>query len=116
MVWSMRFLTAVLLLAAASPAAAQHPQTQLDDLRMQQEAAHRRAIDQQNQLTALETRLRAEQGAADLRRTPPRVPEMRYKPATGGFIRAMPPTYPSVPDSTLADSNRKVQDAARNRR
>ena len=71
MVWSMRFLTAVLLLAAASPAAAQHPQTQLDDLRMQQEAAHRRAIDQQNQLTALETRLRAEQGAADLRRTPP---------------------------------------------
>lgn len=116
MVWSMRYLTAVFLLAAASPAAAQHPQTQLDDLRMQQQEAQRRAIDQSNQLTALETRLRAEQASADLQRLPPRVPEVRYKPATGGFTRAMPPTYPAVPDSTLADSNRRVQDAARNRR
>jgi hypothetical protein len=112
----MRYLTAVFLLAAASPAAAQHPTTQLDDLRMQQQDAQRRAIDLSNQLSALENRLRAEQAATDLQRAPPRVPEVRYKPATGGFTRAMPPTYPSVPDSTLADSNRRVQDAARNRR
>jgi hemolysin activation/secretion protein len=116
MVWSMRYLTAVLLLAAATPAVAQPTQIQLDDLRMQQQEAQRRAIDQSNQLTALETRLRAEQAAADLERPAPRVPEMRYKPAVGGFTRAMPPTYPSVPDTTLADSNRKVQDATRSRR
>ena len=116
MVWSMRYLIAVLLLAAATPAAAQHPQTQLDDLRMQQQEAQRRAIDQSNQLMALDARLRAEQASAELQRPPPRLPEVRYKPATGGFVRAMPPSYPSVPDTTLADSNRKVQDAARNRR
>lgn len=117
MVSSMRFLTAAFLLAAAaSPAAAQHPQTQLDELRAQQEAAQRRAIDQSNQLMALEARLRAEQASADLQRPAPRVPEIRYKPATGGFTPAMPPTYPAVPDSTLADSNRRVQDAARTRR
>jgi len=116
MLWPMRYLIAVLLLAAASPAVAQHPQTQLDELRMQQQDAQRRAIDQSNQLMALDARLRAEQASAELQKPPPRVPEVRYKPATGGFTRAMPPTYPSVPDTTLADSNRKVQDAARNRR
>jgi hypothetical protein len=113
----MRHLIAVAVLAAAaSPAGAQVLSPQFEDLRMQQEAAHRRAIDQSNQLNALENRLRAEQAAGELQRIAPRVPELRYKPATGGFTPALPPTYPAVPDSTLADSNRRVQDAARNRR
>lgn len=118
MVSFMRSLAAVFVLAMAAPAAAQPLSTQLqmDDLRTQQEAAQRRAIDQANQMIALETRLRAEQAAADLQRPPPRVPEFRYKPAAGGFTPALPPNYPAVPDDVLDQSNTRVQDAARNRR
>ena len=80
-------------------------------------AMQRRAIDQSNQLMALDARLRAEEAAAQLQRPAPRVPELRYKPAAGaGFTRALPPSYPAVPDAALADSNRRVQAAARNRR
>lgn len=112
MLVSMRL--SILAAAAASPAVAQHPSTVLDDLRMQQEAAQRRAIDQSNQLMALEARLRAEQAAADLQRPAPRLPELRYKPAAGsGFTPAIPPGYPSIPESTLAASNKRVRDAAR---
>jgi len=117
MVPFMRVLTAVLMLAIAAPAAAQPLSTQMDELRAQQEAAQRRAIDQANQMMALEARLRAEQAAAELQRPPPRVPEFRYKPAAGaGFTPALPPNYPAVPEDALAQSNQRVQDAARNRR
>lgn len=117
MVSVMRALIAALAFAAAAPATAQPLSTQMDELRAQQEAAQRRAIDQANQLTALETRLRADQAAADLQRPPPRVPEFRYKPAGGvGFTPAMPPNYPAVPEDALVQSNQRVQDAARNRR
>ena len=118
MVSSMRYALALIVLtAAASPAVAQHPQQQIEDLRAQQEAMQRRAIDQANQLTALETRLRAEQGAVDLQRVTPRAPEIRYKGAAGGgFVQALPPTYPAIPDAALAASNKRVQDAARERR
>lgn len=114
MVSPMRFLTAALVLATAAPAAAQP--ILMDDLRAQQEAANRRAIDQSNQLMAMEARLRAEQGVAELQRPAPRPPEFRYKPAAGGFTRALPPNYPAVPDDALAQSNKRVQDATRNRR
>jgi hypothetical protein len=119
MVVSMRplILAAVMAAAAASPAAAQFVSPQLEELRMQQEAAQRRAIDQSNQLMALEARLRADQATADLQRPAPRVPEVRYKPAAGtGFTRATPPGYPSIPETTLADSNKRVRDAAKERR
>ena len=112
-----RLILAALIAAAASPAAAQFVSPQLEDLRMQQEAAQRRAIDQSNQLMALEARLRAEQAAADLQRPAPRLPELRYKRASGSaFTRATPPGYPSIPETTLADSNKRVRDAARERR
>ena len=118
MLTPMRTLLAATLLVAATPAAAQHPQSQLDDLRMQAEAAQRRAIDQQNQLMSLETRLRADQALLDLQRSAPAVPQLRYDPTTGGRVAATaaPTRYPSIPDSALAASNRRVQDAARNRR
>jgi hypothetical protein len=110
-------LAAVLLGFAASPAAAQTPSILLDDLRAQQQEAQRRAIDQSNQLMALEARLRAEQAAADLQRPAPAVPELRYKPAAGsGFTPAIPPGYPSIPESMLADSNKRVREAAKERR
>lgn len=117
MVTLMRLpLAALLALSVAAPAAAQplSSQIQLDELRAQQEAAQRRMIDQSNQLMALEARLRAEQGAADLQRSAPRVPELRYEPSLGAAATA--PVYPSMSDAALAESNRRVAAAAWNRR
>lgn len=114
----MRYLIAAIVLAAAAPAAAQLPyQAQVDELRAQQEAMQRRAIDQQNQLMSLEARLRADQATLDLQRSAPRLPELRYQPSNRTAVAASgAAAYPSIPDSALADSNRRVQDAARNRR
>lgn len=114
----MRILAVFLLLAGASPAAAQVSQFQLDELRAQQQAADRRAIDQANQLQARDARLRAEQASADLaaQRAGARAPLLRYGDPMAPRATAAPATYPSVPDAALAESNRRIQDAARNRR
>jgi hypothetical protein len=114
----MRTLLVLSVLALATPAAAQLNQFQIDDLRAQQQAAERRAIDQANQIQALETRLRADQASADLAtlRAGARAPTLRYGDPTVAPGAAATAKYPSMPDATLADSNRRVQDAARNRR
>ena len=114
----MRTLAVLSVLALATPATAQMSQFQLDDLRAQQQAAERRAIDQSNQIQALEARLRADQASADLAalRAGASVPTLRYGDPTVGSGTAPSAKYPSVPDTVLADSNRRVQDAARNRR
>ncbi|MBU1374324.1 MAG: hypothetical protein KKE02_21630 [Alphaproteobacteria bacterium] len=108
----------VLALAVATPAAAQVNPFQLDDLRAQQQAAERRSIDQSNQIQALEGRLRADQAVADLAalRAGAPLPQMRYSDPTVGAATVTPQKYPSMPDTALADSNKRVQDAARNRR
>ncbi|WP_068878687.1 MULTISPECIES: hypothetical protein [unclassified Phenylobacterium] len=115
----MRALLVLIVLAVATPAAAQPIQLQLDDLRAQQQAAERRAIDQANQMQALEARLRADQASADLaaQRAGARLPQLPYgEPSMTNRPAAAAAIYPSVPDAVLADSNRRVQDAARNRR
>jgi len=114
----MRILPVIVLLAVATPAAAQINAFQLEELRAQQQAADRRAIDQSNQIQALETRLRADQASAELatQRQGAYVPTLRYRDPTVSSRTAAAPKYPSVPDAVLADSNRRVQDAARNRR
>jgi hypothetical protein len=113
-------IAGVVIAAAATGAAAQVPpptQMQLDDLRARQEAAERQAVARSNELMALEARLRADQAVADLQaqRAPPPAPALRYEPqaSTG---RASVGKYPSVPDAALADSNRRVQAAAGDRR
>lgn len=113
MMVSMRVALSAAVLTAAATAAAAQPtlQLQLDDLRVQQEAAQRRAVDQSNQLMALDARLRAEQASADLQRRAAPVPELRYEPSTRGTATTSA-RFPSIPDSALADSNRRVQDAA----
>jgi hypothetical protein len=113
----MRAFIVIALLTAASPAAAQLSQFQLDDLRARQEAAERRAIDQSNQLMALEARQRAADASLDLQiqRGGVRAPELRYEPLARAPSTATP-KFPSIPDAALADSNRRVQDAAKNRR
>lgn len=110
-----------LLAGLAAPASAQPAlqQQQLDDLRMQQQAAERRAIDQANQLQALETRLRADQAVADLsiQRAGVRVPAPPAGDPTLAPKGAVPAVaYPSTPDAALAESNKRIQDITRNRR
>lgn len=118
---TMRAYVVLVVLALAAPAAAQEPwpltQFQIDDLRMQQQMAQQRAIAQANELMALEARLRTEQAVAQAQaaRAPVRLPELPY--AEG----APPPVIdtsklPSIPDAALAASNRRVQEAAKNRR
>lgn len=106
-------IAAAALAAAASPAAAQSTQTQLDDLRMQQQDIQRRAIDQQNQLMALDAQARGEQAAATLQRPNPPAPSLRYEPSTNTPASTATPTYPKIPDSALADSNRRVREIER---
>ena len=116
---SMRAVLLSLVLAAvAVPAAAQAPsvQSQLDDLRARQEASERQAVARANEFQALDAQLRADQAVQDLQaqRVPPAVPSLNYAPPVIGASAAA--KYPSMPDAALADSNRRVQDAARNRR
>jgi len=117
---SMRAILASLMLAAAAtPAAAQfNPNAfELNDLRARQDAAERAAVARSNELMALEARLRADQAVADLRaqRSAPTLPSPRYDPPLSGASPTLP-KYPSMPDAALAESNRRVQAAASNRR
>lgn len=120
----MRAALILVVLAAATPVVAQQlfvPSLELDSLRLEQEATQRRMIDQQNQLMAVEARARAEQAALQLqlqRDLPARVPAQLYDPTVPlpGRTSLKGADYPTTPDAALADSNRKVQDAARNRR
>lgn len=119
-------VASVLALGAVGPAAAQVNAMQLEDLRVQQQAAERRAIDQANQIQALEARLRADQAVANVsaQAAGALAPQLRYPDPAGRVAAPMStptstPTstrYPSMPDAALADSNRRVQDAARTRR
>lgn len=104
--------------AVTSSAVAQVTPLQLEDLRAKQQAAERRAIDQSNQIQALEARLRADQAVAAMaaQTAGAVVPQLRTAGPVAGAPTATLPKYPAMSDAALADSNKRVQDAARNRR
>lgn len=110
--------TGLVAIAVGSPAAAQVTSMQLEDLRAQQQAAERRAIDQSNQIQALEARLRADQAVAEMaaQNAGVVVPQLRTAGPMAGAPTATLPKYPAMSDAALAESNKRVQDAARNRR
>lgn len=114
----MRTILAVVLLAAiAAPAAAQPGLLENDALRFQVQNAERRAIDQSNQLMALEARQRADAAILDaqIQRNAVSLPELPYAPpSTSGVVATG--KYPSMSDAALADSNRRVRAAAENHR
>lgn len=89
----------------------------LDDLAARQAEAERRAIDLSNQLMAAEARARAEQAVLDLRLQSLTSPRIVVLPAAT-FAPSAPATLslPSIPDAMLADSGRRVAEAASNRR
>ena len=112
-------LLALLVMFAAWPALGQDfnglNQSQLDDLRAQQQLAQQRLIAQANELRALESRVRAEQAVADQQaaRIPFRLPE----PLPGAPPRTIDvDQLPSIPDEALAASNRRIRETAKNPR
>ena len=119
-------LLALLIAASAAPAAAQvvplplpasPVQPQYNELWAQQEMARQQAIALQNQLTAVEAQQRTDEAIANVQaqRINPRLP---LPDATGAT--ALPSidagTLASIPDAALAESNKRVLDAAQNRR
>lgn len=111
-------LISLFLAAMAFPAAAQVTSLELDTLRAQQEAAHRRAIDLDNQFQAQDAQRRADQ-AASMTEPRPGALRLRTPPALTSALpgaETATPIYPSIPDAALAESNRRIREAARNRR
>ena len=108
--------------ALAAPATAQVSQFELDNIRAQQAAVQRQAVETANQTMALEARLRTEQAIRDLedQRVSPTLPTTPYPippgsaaPSGGGSTAQ--PVYPSIPDKALADSNRRIQKIRKHR-
>lgn len=117
----------VLALSLAAPAAAQDLLTQqrLNDfqlglLQSQQDLARQREIATHNEMIAIEQRLRTEQGLSDVRAqsyTPRLPPVNAYQAYAGAPLPNIDTSkLVSIPDSALADSNRRVREAAANRR
>lgn len=117
----MRVPAFLLALSVATPAFAQvtpQPITPQDNAAMvQQEMTRQQLIQQQNQLMALEAQIRAQQAIQDLQalKVSPRLP-LPQVGAGGPLPQIDTGQFASIPDATLADSNKKVLDAANNRR
>ena len=120
----MRLLTLAALLAAAgaAPAFAQIATPPLIPppdygLMVQQEQLRQQMIQQQNQLQVLDAQIRSEQALQEVQRlrVAPQLPLPDTRPG-----HALPNIdtrqLASIPDAALADSNKKVIDAANNRR
>ena len=121
-------LSALVMALLGGPAFAQQDlllqqqlQTEMRLQEMQQQAdmARQREIATSNELMALEARLRAERGIADVRAQAisPRRPSA---PQNQIYPGAPPPridtgSLASIPDDRLADSNRRVREASRGR-
>lgn len=117
----MRVLAFLAAASLATPAAAQllppapgaAGSPQYAEALAQQEITRQQLVQQQNQLSALEAQLHAQQGLADIQalRVVPRIPT----PDTASG-RPLPQIDTSqlatIPDAALADSNRKVLEAA----
>ncbi|RAK60299.1 hypothetical protein DJ021_11015 [Phenylobacterium hankyongense] len=128
----MRAAIALLIVfAAAAPAAAQDLSGRYNALQAQstadlarynnlaalQEMQRQRDIAQQNQMTTLDAQLRTERGLADVRAQSytPIIPVPAYVPGMP-LPNIDTSQLVSIPDAALADSNRRVKEAAANRR
>ncbi|WP_309087596.1 hypothetical protein [Phenylobacterium sp.] len=117
----MRALLMLLAAAAAAPAAAQdfgqsaQYQLRMDELRAQQQLLQQQQVAQHNELVAMEARLRTEQHAARIQaeRAPVLLPRLPYPAPVGNIDTSK---LPSIPDKTLADSDRRVREISQNRR
>lgn len=92
-------------------------QAQQFELRQQQEAMRQQLIQQQNQMMTLEAQIRTQQALSDVR-AQVQTPRLPLPDVTPGHPLPQIDTsqLASIPDAALADSNRKVLDAANGRR
>jgi len=109
-------------LIVAAPAAAQTPfQTSpfaapSPDVLIQQEQLRQQLIQQQSQIIVLESQLRTEQALRDIRAQVAPVQLSPVTPSVGPAPTIRGEDLASIPDSVLAQSNRRVREAAENRR
>lgn len=104
-------------LAQPYPSQPYQPNPQQDfDWRTQQEMLRQQMVQQQNQMMALEAQMRAQQAIQDVRA---QSQSARLPPVDTTPGHALPHIDTSrlaaIPDSALAESNRKVLDAANRR-
>jgi hypothetical protein len=117
----MRVLIAVLVLAAATPAAAQPYRGLTQSLDAQNaaaaQAARARDIAQTNELAALRARLQADETLATVAagRVSPSVPTVPFNPKAPAPVIEMS-QLAQIPDATLAASNARAVAASENRR
>lgn len=113
-------LSAVIVALVAGPVAAQdlYAVERAAELRAEQQMANQRAVALENQLSALEARIRTEEGLRTLREQAARP----YLPGSDQPYGAHPPAVgdtgalATIPDDRLAASNARVREAAANRR
>lgn len=117
----MRAVVLLSLVLVATPAAAQiapAPGAGAQDFELwqRQEQLRQQLVAQHNELMALEAQLRAQQAITDLQaqRQTPRLtpPDLSRRPLPAIDTSRLA----SIPDAALAESNRRVLEAARNRR
>jgi hypothetical protein len=105
-------------MAQVAPQLGLQPFTAQDSIFLQQqEATRQQLIQQQNQIMSLDAQIRAQQALSDVQ-AQARVPQLPLPDVTPG--RPLPQIdtsqLASIPDAALADSNKKVLEAAGNRR
>lgn len=115
----MRFIFAFALLTAAGPALAQTDHRLLareQELMVQQQMLQQRSIALENQLSAIDARVRTEQALSDLR-VQQLTPPLRLRDNPAAMLPSVGPGgFASVPDDRLEQSNRRVREASGNRR
>lgn len=104
-----------ILVSLAAPAAAQDAMRE-PELRLEFEAARQRAIAQSNQLMSLEAQLRTDQALRQMetQRAAP-VPPILHDALGRPLAPAVSPAFAEIPADRLADSNARVQAAAKGR-
>ena len=113
----MRLLPLIAALSLATPAAAQlqpAPNTpQYAELLAQQEAVRQQLIQQHNDLMALEAQMRTEQTlrTIEAQGQSPRLPPVAFT-GRGPYPHIDTGQLATIPDAALAESNRRVLEAA----
>lgn len=112
----MRIAIAILMLAAATPAAAQDAMLlhYMGQAQVEQEAARQRDVALRNELMVLDARIRTDQALRDIeaQRTPLSLPRDGQTPSAAPSTQA---GYAAIPDDKLAASNARVRAAAQRR-
>jgi len=108
----MRASLLIALLAAATPAWAQDALQRESEIRMEQDMARQRSIEQSNRMMALEAQIGAEQAIRQVEAQ--RIRPILPRPGPGAPPpRIDPGSLASIPDDRLDASNARVREASK---